>query len=672
MSRHTLPFHLSLGRRKPARTRRSFVPGQVGQSVLEARQVLSTATLSAGVLTVTGTSGADTIAVLQSGASVNAAGKTFATASVNSIVVNGLDGNDTITVASSLPATLNGGAGANTYTAPANDTVIDPILTVGRAMSKAVMDKYQSLGGTSDLLLGKPTAAEVAGYGGRVVHFQGGEIDYSAATGAHEVHGLIANQLNATSGMTDAFGHSVRGILGLATSDETNGTISGRVSHFQGGDIDWSTATGPHAVIGAINAQYAATAHQYDAFGTSVQKILGLPTGDEVNVPWAAGARMQTFQGGTIYSSAAGTHAVIGAIGSEYAATAKLTDAFGTSVQKILGMPTGDETGVPGVAGARMQTFQGGTIYSAASGTHAVIGAISSEYAKTAGEVDAYGNNVQRIVGLPTGDEVNVPGVSGARMQTFQGGTIYSSGVGTHVVIGAILSQYNAMGGAAGVLGLPMIDEEATPDGGRTVVFQHGDLFWSQATGVQESIALSGIPGGSPQYDNTTCGPNSASRFLRFYGFNVSYDQMRSQVKYDGDLVSRVGMGTRPSVMLDAIRKYRPQTQLEARVNVVNYGDGGLDHVLDILASGRPVIALMNPSAENRTVPGGHLPEELHWVVLTGYDRHDRTITFMNTDGKSYTETFDRFYQQWNWSASGPIGDILTGDFNVQPRTILY
>ena len=80
----------------------------------------------------------------------------------------------------------------------------------------------------------------------------------------------------------------------------------------------------------------------------------------------------------------------------------------------------------------------------------------------------------------------------------------------------------------------------------------------------------------------------------------------------------------------------------------------------------------MNPSGQNRTVPGGHLPEELHWVVLTGYDRHDRTITLMNTDGNSYTETFDQFYKQWNWSASGPIGDILTGDFNVQPRTILY
>ena len=672
MPPRTLPLNPSHGRRKPARTRRAFVPGQVARSALEARQVLSTATLAGGVLTVIGTNGPDEIAVVQSAGWIKAAGKSFASASVKSIVVNGLAGNDAITVASSLPATLNGGAGANTYNAPANDTVIDPTLTVGRAMSKAVMDKYQSLGGSNDLLLGKPTGDEVAAFGGRVVHFQGGEIDYSAATGAHEVHGLIAVELNATAGMTDAFGHSVRGILGLATSDESNGLV-GRVSHFQGGDIDWSAGLGVHAVIGAIGGEYAATSHEVDAFGTSVQKILGLPIGEETGVPGVAGARMQAFQGGRVYwSVGTGAHAVIGAIGAEYAAAASQTDAFGTSVQKILGLPTSEEANVPGVAGARMQTFQGGTIYSSFVGTHAVIGAIGGEYAATAREVDVVGNNVQKILGMPTGDESNVPGVAGARMQTFQGGTIYwSAATGAHVVYGAIGARYNAMGGAAGVLGLPMHDEEATPDGARVVPFQHGDLFWSQATGVQESIALAGIPGGSPQYDNTTCGPNTASRFLRFYGFNESYDQMRQQVKYDGDLVSRVGMGTRPSVLLDAIRKYRPQTQLEARVNI-NYGDGGLDHVLNILATGKPVIALINPTGQNRTVPGGHLPEELHWIVLTGYDRHDRTITFMNTDGNSYTETFDQFYKQWNWSASGPIGDILTGDFNVQPRTIIY
>ena len=270
---------------------------------------------------------------------------------MKSIVVNGLDGNDSISVISSLPATLNGGAGTNSYSSsvPANDTVIDPTLTGGVAMSKAVMDKYQSLGGTNDVFLGRPTGDEVAGFGGRVAHFQGGEIDYSPATGAHEVHGAIAQDLNASASQVDASGNRVRDILGLATSDESNG-FGGRVNHFQGGDIDWSAATGPHAVIGAIGAEYAATAFEHDAFGFNVQHILGLPVGDETNVPGIAGARMQAFQGGKIYWSArTGAHALYGAIG-----------AYGPNGPvSILGLPTSDEQGL---VNQRTVTFEHGWI----------------------------------------------------------------------------------------------------------------------------------------------------------------------------------------------------------------------------------------------------------------------------------------------------------------------
>jgi uncharacterized protein with LGFP repeats len=351
MFRRSSQPNASTSRRPVARARRSFEPTCVGQSALEVRQVLSTSSLSsAGVLTVSGTSGADTITVLQIGSRISAPGNAYATSAVKSIVVNGLDGDDSISVISSLPATLNGGAGANTYpSVPANDTVIDPTLTGGVAMSKAVMDKYQSLGGSNDLLLGKPMGNEAAAFGGRVVHFQGGEIDYSAATGAHEVHGLIGAELGATADKTDAYGHSVRGILGLATSDESAG-FGGRFNHFQGGDIDWSAATGAHAVIGAIGQEYAATASEVDAYGNSVQKILGLPIGDETNVPGLAGARMQTFQGGTIYWSAqTGAHALYGAIA-----------AYGSQGPvSVLGLPTSDESGP---LNQRLVYFQHGVI----------------------------------------------------------------------------------------------------------------------------------------------------------------------------------------------------------------------------------------------------------------------------------------------------------------------
>ena len=350
----------STSRRPVARARRSFVPTCLGQSALETRQLLSTSSLSStGVLTVTGTNGADAITVVQIGSKINAPGAAFATSAVKSIVVNGLAGDDSISIVSSIPATLNGGAGNNTYpSVPNTDTVVDPKLTGGVAMSKAVMDRYQALGGSSNATLGLPTGDEVAAFGGRVVRFPTSEIDYSPATGAHEVYGSIDQELRTTAGETDAYGTPVRTILGLATSDESDG-LGGRVGHFQGGDIDWSAATGAHAVIGAIGVEYGATANETDAFGTSVQKILGMPTGDETNVPGIAGARMQTFQGGKIYwSLRTGAHALYGAIA-----------AYGPNGPvSILGLPTSEEQGP---LSQRLVYFQHGVIaWSPTRGAH--------------------------------------------------------------------------------------------------------------------------------------------------------------------------------------------------------------------------------------------------------------------------------------------------------------
>jgi uncharacterized protein with LGFP repeats len=272
------------------------------------------------------------------------------------------------------------------------------------------------------------------------------------------------------------------------------------VTSFQSGAIYASPATGAHVLYGAIGGEYAATASETDAFGKNVQTLLGLPTSDEANDPYVSGARMETFQGGAIYwSSATGAHVLYGAIGAEYAATANQTDAVGRNVQTLLGLPTSDEMNVPGISGARMNTFQGGSIdWSLSTGAHDLYGQIWGEYLATASEKDYYGTNVQQILGLPTSDETNVPGVTGARMETFQGGSVYwSSPTGAHAVYGAIGGRYNS-GGGAGVLGLPTADEAPTPDGsGRFVHFagQNGAVSaidwtpWTGAHAVTGAIA---------------------------------------------------------------------------------------------------------------------------------------------------------------------------------------
>ncbi len=57
-------------------------------------------------------------------------------------------------------------------------------------------------------------------------------------------------------------------------------------------------------------------------------------------------------------------------------------------------------------------------------------------------------------------------------------------------------------------------------------VYLNGSLLTAaNATLVDEAnaqVSINGVPGGSPQYDGWSCGPNSAARFLQFYGINVT------------------------------------------------------------------------------------------------------------------------------------------------------
>jgi uncharacterized protein with LGFP repeats len=127
---------------------------------------------------------------------------------------------------------------------------------------------------------------------------------------------------------------------------------------------------------------------------------------------------------------------------------------------------------------------------SAATGAHEVHGAIRDEYNATAHESDCCGTAVQKLLSLPTSDEMNVPGVPGARMNTFQGGAIYwSPSTGAHAVYGAIGALYNRLGGPTSYLGLPTSEEQGIPDGQlipneRVSYFQGGKILWTPQGGA--------------------------------------------------------------------------------------------------------------------------------------------------------------------------------------------
>ncbi len=177
-----------------------------------------------------------------------------------------------------------------------------------------------------------------------------------------------------------------------------------------------------------------------------------------------AGGRMQTFHGGTIYWSAAtGAHAAHGLILGRY-------QALGGPAA-FAGFPTSDEQAV---AGGRASTFTGAAIYwSPGTGAHEVHGLIRAHYQALGGPASQ--------AGLPTSDET---AVVGGRASTFTGATIYwSAGTSAHEVHGAIRSAYLAYGGPGSPLALPTSDEQPTP-GGRQNTYQHGTITYNATTGT--------------------------------------------------------------------------------------------------------------------------------------------------------------------------------------------
>ncbi|MBA2227083.1 C39 family peptidase [Thermogemmata fonticola] len=175
------------------------------------------------------------------------------------------------------------------------------------------------------------------------------------------------------------------------------------------------------------------------------------------------------------------------------------------------------------------------------------------------------------------------------------------------------------------------------------------------------------VPGGSPQTDNWSCGPNSASRFLRAYGIEVSYETLRSVAASWPDLVSQSNLGTRPGSLRDMIANYRPETQLATGAS--------FETVVNLLRQGRPVIAL---------VASGILSDFLgkvgilHYVVLNGIDEATQTLYYMDTDGVQRSWSYAEFQDRWNWGGSwftGLAGDAAQGFLNslgVHERTIIF
>lgn len=135
--------------------------------------------------------------------------------------------------------------------------------------------------------LGSCVTVEYPVAGGRAQDFRGGQIYWSADSGAQVVGGAIAGAYLGAGGPGGALGYPTGGEQPLPDK-------KGRYQRFQNGTVYWSSQTGARAVRGAIGEKFAAAGYE--------RSPLGLPMSDEQRLRTGDGA-FQRFQGGTVYWS---------------------------------------------------------------------------------------------------------------------------------------------------------------------------------------------------------------------------------------------------------------------------------------------------------------------------------------------------------------------------------
>ena len=208
-------------------------------------------------------------------------------------------------------------------------------------LSNAVYAKWLSLQGATDGLgapvwnaLGFPTSDTFAtAEGGQACDFHAGAIVVRKSGPAWVVYGNIYGHYTQFGNLADPHNQPW---IGLPASDEEPvdpldlQPPAQRVSHFDGGDIYWSAATGAHELHGAILQEWI----QGGWFGSP---DMGLPTTDETSTPDNRG-RFNRFQGGgAIYwTSGTGAHALLHPIVDRWD---KLR-----GVNSYLGYPTSDQS----------------------------------------------------------------------------------------------------------------------------------------------------------------------------------------------------------------------------------------------------------------------------------------------------------------------------------------
>jgi len=212
--------------------------------------------------------------------------------------------------------------------------------------------------------LGWPTAEESCGAGRCSQPFERGVV-YSASPGTFAVPQAINAVYTAAGGQTGDFGSPSTSVFISASQPDR------MAQSFSGGASVYTSSRGAFTVRGLTRTAF------FRAGGESG------PLGWPVSAATCVNASCtQSFEGGAVYSDARSATSVAAPIYATYAAAGGPTGSMGLPTSAVISYP---------LPGRVAQSFAGGTIYASPAGSFVVRGAVRSAYFAAGGESGSLG-----------------------------------------------------------------------------------------------------------------------------------------------------------------------------------------------------------------------------------------------------------------------------------------
>lgn len=210
----------------------------------------------------------------------------------------------------------------------------------------------------------------------------------------------------------------------------------------------------------------------------------------------------------------------------------------------------------------------------------------------------------------------------------------------------------------------PLLVTLSPADPGRARVADlEPDVFLDVPTG-DYSNRLSG---------GNSCGPQAASRVLRFYGVATTYEQFKRRVQSSGNLISDQSLGTPPGTLRD-----RMNDMASGFVHDVlplgndRNNDRALARIRELLDQGRPVITLVGWGSQyaGDIISPHDSAATAHWIVVRGYNARARTFLIVD-NGHPVEWSYEHFESMFDYGQDAHF-ELALAAVNVQKGSIIY